>query len=532
MSTLAALPAGTTITFRNGAWFAGDQPIADPHQVTVGGKEVVLVDKAGLSGRSTIQAAIDDAGDGATILIAPGDYAEQVVLDGRHDLTVSGNAGGPVTIKAPGSLATVVQSDFAWTQAKFVAAVVAVNNSTNVSIENLTIDGLHVADQQTNGSTNFAGVFFNNSSGGIDHATITGIRVGDPSLSGLQIGEAVLCTNDAAHASNGFEVSHAIIKDFQKGGIVVRQADVTLSNNTITGLGSTGAIAQNGMDLGEGVTGHVSGNTIGGIGYTGNDAFASGILAHGVQNGAQIHDNAVAGVAAADSFAAVAILNWFSSTTTAVYGNAIDRAQYGIYEDVGAAHGTVDLDGPANDRPNAIGNEGAGYVLVVDPSGTTPISRTGTAGNDFFFGAGGADTLVGGGGADELYGDAGDDVLEGGGGQDVIDGGAGIDEAVYGAGAVLQQGAAGHWTVSLAGITETLIGIEKVTIGGKTHLLAGPEGFATIQQAVDAAKAGDVVNVAGGTYNESVTIDKAVTLAGAKSSSSARPSAEARARRL
>src|SRR4051812_27465692 len=172
MANLVALPAGTVITFHDGAWHAGGQVLSDAHQVSVGGKEVVLVDQAGLSGRTSIQAGVDQAGDGATILVAPGTYLEQVVVEGRHDLTISGDAGGAVIIRAPGSLATVIQSDFAWSQNKLVAAVVAVDHSTNVALLSVVVDGAHKADQQTNGSTDYAGVFSNNSSGGIDHATV------------------------------------------------------------------------------------------------------------------------------------------------------------------------------------------------------------------------------------------------------------------------------------------------------------------------------------------------------------------------
>jgi hypothetical protein len=57
---------------------------------------------------------------------------------------------------------------------------------------------------------------------------------------------------------------------------------VTISDNTVTGAGETTAIAQNGIELGVGATGTISGNTVSGNEYTGtNDADSAGVLVFG-----------------------------------------------------------------------------------------------------------------------------------------------------------------------------------------------------------------------------------------------------------
>ena len=64
--------------------------------------------------------------------------------------------------------------------------------------------------------------------------------------------------------------------------------------------------------------------------------------------------------------------------------------------------------------------------------------------------------------------------------------------------------------------TDLLTGVEKVSDGaGHNFLLVGSGGYDTIQEAIDAASPGDTIEIAAGTYDEHVVIDKAVTLLGA-----------------
>ena len=57
---------------------------------------------------------------------------------------------------------------------------------------------------------------------------------------------------------------------------------MTVSGNTMTGDGPADYIAQNGIQLGRGATGTISGNTVTGNAYTGtNDASSAGILVFG-----------------------------------------------------------------------------------------------------------------------------------------------------------------------------------------------------------------------------------------------------------
>ena len=130
-------------------------------------------------------------------------------------------------------------------------------------------------------------------------------------------------------------------------------------------------------------------------------------------------------------------------------------------------------------------------------------------------GTGAADFLSGGAANDLLSGLGGNDVLTGHVGNDALDGGNGTDTAVY-SGAVEIDRNPLHWTVSDAGGTNSLTDVEIVddSAAGRI-LLVGLGGYDTIQQAINAAANGDTIMVAPGTYNESLLVNKDVTILGA-----------------
>jgi Ca2+-binding RTX toxin-like protein len=155
---------------------------------------------------------------------------------------------------------------------------------------------------------------------------------------------------------------------------------------------------------------------------------------------------------------------------------------------------------------NYTGNTLTGLSLETKVTG-------GTANEDLtHYGTNGANLIDGGAGNDALAGGAGNDIL------------TGTDTAAYTSTltatnirAVVDAdpttaGNQAGWQVSAgAEGTDLLNGVESVTDGAGHHfLLVGNGGYATIQAAINAASAGDTIEIAAGTYNEHVDVNKAV----------------------
>jgi Ca2+-binding RTX toxin-like protein len=194
-------------------------------------------------------------------------------------------------------------------------------------------------------------------------------------------------------------------------------------------------------------------------------------------------------------------------------------------------------------------NGGAGTDTIDGGEGNDTVDGDagddiigGGAGNDTLLGAAGIDTLDGGEGNDQLNGGALADTLNGGGGNDLLTGAAGDDSLDGGDGSDVANyaGQPGEFEITLGASSvtvrdiltsgpnsggddgaDTLVNVEtlrfqNVQTGAiRTVHIVGAGGFATIQEAVAAAAAGDTILVAAGSYAEgTVVIDKAVTLRG------------------
>ena len=106
----------------------------------------------------------------------------------------------------------------------------------------------------------------------VENSTVSDIH-DLPSLDGAQHGSGIAYYDYSLSGSASGTASRNTVSDYQKGGIVVlgTGASVSVSDNTVTGIGPTSAIAQNGIefDFGAAVV-DLSGNDVSGNIFTQN----------------------------------------------------------------------------------------------------------------------------------------------------------------------------------------------------------------------------------------------------------------------
>jgi Right handed beta helix region len=130
---------------------------------------------------------------------------------------------------------------------------------------------------------NYYGVVANAANVGITNSQIH--NIGENPFNGTQHGVGVLYTTvDQGGTTTGPSatgtLSGSSIASYQKNGVVVSGsgASLTVQNNTVTGQGPIGYIAQNGIEVASGASALVKGNTVTRNWYTGPTVTACGVL--------------------------------------------------------------------------------------------------------------------------------------------------------------------------------------------------------------------------------------------------------------
>jgi parallel beta-helix repeat protein len=239
----------------------------------------------------TIQAAVNAANPGDTVLIDPGVYTEQVHITGifKSNITLTAVVSQSAVVQAP---QTMTGND----------ALIEVDIATGVVIDGLTLTG-----KQANGRVGGVkdGVLIRDSgSATVQNSHITQI-----------IFDSTFNQGGAIASINGYSVQvgdnttpgTAVIKDstldnYQKGGVWVldlnssRPSVATVSNDMITGVGATAATAQFGVKVQSGAQATIDHNSISANAYTGASGFGRGInITGGAAGNINIRANTIDG---------------------------------------------------------------------------------------------------------------------------------------------------------------------------------------------------------------------------------------------
>jgi parallel beta-helix repeat protein len=246
----------------------------------------LLVDLSGSAGGkpafTTISAAVAQANSGDAIRIDAGTYVEQVTIN------ATGANGKPIkslTLQSNSpSASPVIQAPATLTGAMDIVEIFGANN---VSLIGLTIQGpapglIAGVEIDSGGSAILRGDVIRNIQDSQSPASQSGI--------GVLVG--------GKNTPGKADISFTSISNYQKGGIVVEGAGsrADIENNHVTGLGPTGVIAQNGIEIAAGATAEVEDNLVANNVYTGMNTTgfaAAGIIALQAGPGSEIEGNVV-----------------------------------------------------------------------------------------------------------------------------------------------------------------------------------------------------------------------------------------------
>ncbi|WP_417495344.1 hypothetical protein [Maricaulis sp.] len=418
----------------------------------------------------SIQAAVDASEAGDTIIVGPGTYDEDVVID--HAVTL---------LSADGAATTIING-----QNGALGAIEVDPNAGAVQI-GATGQGFTVQGNNGNGAVENAAIYLQGAQDGI---TIQGNIIEARGDAGLlseysaAVSNLLIDNNEftgqtfegADPGGNGFATQFDVGNNVPRqlvtiGGNGQNASDVTFTNNTVSGTaGGTNAGGDQGNTL---VTIDAANSTIEDNLFTGftnryatalraredntdirNNVF-DGETAGSANTGAIYVDTPLPGTIEGNTY----ITETGARTFESVAGGQIIRGGTEVdMIDYSASDAGVDVRlwrGGENSGGHAQGDiirdveslTGSAFDDFLQGKYGIDATLNGGGGNDEIRGYDGNDTLIGGDGDDNLRGGDGDDMLDGGAGDDILIAGNGDDTLIGGAGADFLIGHGGFDTV-------------------------------------------------------------------------------------
>jgi hypothetical protein len=213
---------------------------------------------------SSIQDAINNVVAGTNIHICPGTYPEQLHVNRALTLTgvVSGTSDAVIIVPPVGGL---VANTTSLRDKSPIAAQVLVDVDNTVNLANIIVDS--IGNSLNACAPLLVGIFYRNSSGTVNHVVTRNQWVGtseqDPNLDGCQTGLGIFAQS-GNNLTSAVTVENSSVHDYQKNGITGNEVGTIINvlNNNVIGQGATNGAAENGIQIGFGAAGMISGNTV------------------------------------------------------------------------------------------------------------------------------------------------------------------------------------------------------------------------------------------------------------------------------
>ncbi len=226
--------------------------------------------RSGLTSYATIQQAVNAAPAGTTIDVCPGTYPEQVSVN--KNLTITGVTAGTAdapTIMPPSGGLVANSADPSNGGSPVAAQIVVTSPATSVIVERLTVDG---TGNQVTGCATFGGsvplivgIYFLNVSGTITQNAVRN-QIQDTADQDCPNGLGIYAESGGG-AVTTVTISNNTVRNYQQNGITANGYGdgsagpaATITNNTVPGTGATATSGKNGIQIGFGATGKITGN--------------------------------------------------------------------------------------------------------------------------------------------------------------------------------------------------------------------------------------------------------------------------------
>ena len=530
----------------------GTDQVVNVEQIATGGHHILLVGAG--SDYTTIQSAIDAAASGDTIMIADGNYNENLTLNGKYltlqgiddsganattlhgQITASGTLDGALTIRNMAIDATGHQYGlFVSANSTAFAGSIVLDNTTISDAQTTGFAYIRAGNGSTPTLTDTVGAITITNSEFFGNATVSSPAGGRGDILLFGYNQDLTISDVSIHNAGAFAQKAIQLRGLQDGGDTANvgpydaAGHVSITNLTVSGtylqdllafynIASFASFTTTGVSITAAAPwGLINFDGVGGTvdlssGFSGTNSAGPVAVEQGLSSA-----DAFTGTSGDDVFVGrdgADTIHAGAGNDTIIGFSGADTV------DGGADTDTIVLTATSTDLNNALDTQILNVEAVSAATATAGVTIDLHSQNEGF--------VITGSAHDDIITGAGADTITGGAGNDTIDGGTGTDTAVYAstltAANITYDNTTDplhpQWVVNASAGgegTDHLVNVEQIATGGHHILLVGAgSDYITIQSAIDAAASGDTIMIADGAYHENTTIATAgLTIAAA-----------------